>query len=125
MIEGVRKIVIPVDDEDRAKEFWTAALGFRAVKDEAYGEGQRWLEVSPPGGSVVLVLSRRLPGDVKPQVPDDLPHSPVFFGCDDIQETYRTLSARGVKFPAPPVKMPFGWWAMFEDPDGVRYALTQ
>ena len=75
MINGVRKIVIPVDDEDRAKEFWTAAVGFQATRDETYGQGQRWLEVTPPDGSLVLVLSRRLPGDIKPQVPDELPHS--------------------------------------------------
>ena len=125
MINGVRKIVIPVDDEDRAKEFWTAAVGFQATRDETYGQGQRWLEVTPPDGSLVLVLSRRLPGDIKPQVPDELPHSPVFFGCTDILQTYRALSERGVKFPAPPAQMPFGWWAMFEDRDGVRYALAQ
>jgi hypothetical protein len=23
------------------------------------------------------------------------------------------------------VKMDFGWWALFEDPDGTRYALGQ
>ena len=44
-----------------------------------------------PDGSLVLVLSRRLPGDVKPQVPDELPHSPVFFGCKDIQQTCRAI----------------------------------
>lgn len=125
MITRVQKIVIPVDDDDRAKEFWTSTIGFRATRDEPYGKGQRWVEVTPPDGSVVLVLSRRMPGEVKPQVADEHPHSPVFFGCDDIQQTYRALSERGVKFPAPPVQMPFGWWAMFEDPDGIRYALAQ
>jgi len=35
------------------------------------------------------------------------------------------LTSRGVTFPVPPMKMPFGWWALFEDNDGTRYALTQ
>jgi hypothetical protein len=35
------------------------------------------------------------------------------------------LAARGVRFPTPPTKAHFGWWAMFEDNDGTRYALGQ
>ncbi len=45
--------------------------------------------------------------------------------CDDIEQTHRELTQRGVRFAAEPVKMEFGWWALFEDPDGTRYALTQ
>lgn len=125
MVTGVRKVVVPVEDQDAAKEFWTSKVGFRATRDENYGAGRRWLEVTPPDGSLVLILSPRLPGDVRPRVPDELPHSPVFFNCDDIEDTYRALVERGVKFPSPPVRMPFGWWAMFEDPEGSRYALGQ
>ena len=35
------------------------------------------------------------------------------------------LAAQGVRFSQPPVKMGFGWWALFEDCDGTRYALGQ
>jgi hypothetical protein len=31
--------------------------------------------------------------------------------------------ARGVEVPVPPERQHFGWWALFEDPDGTRYAL--
>jgi hypothetical protein len=27
--------------------------------------------------------------------------------------------------PAPPTNEPFGWWALFEDNEGTRYALEQ
>lgn len=124
MISGIRKVVVPVDDQDRAREFWTQRVGFSVARDETYGE-ERWVEVSPPEGSPVLVLSRRPEGDAKRAVPDQLPHSPVFFTCEDIQQTFRELRDRGVVFPAAPAEMHFGWWAMFEDPDGIRYALGQ
>jgi predicted enzyme related to lactoylglutathione lyase len=71
------------------------------------------------------VLSPRPADEPRREVPDDLPHSPVFFTCEDIQETYRELTERGVRFPAPPTEMDFGWWAMFEDDQGTRYALGQ
>jgi hypothetical protein len=27
------------------------------------------------------------------------------------------------RFPSPPQRMHSGWWSLFEDPDGTRYAL--
>jgi predicted enzyme related to lactoylglutathione lyase len=74
---------------------------------------------------VTLVLALRPAGHERPAVRDEHPHSPVFFTCRDIAATHRELEARGVRFPAPPQEMPFGWWSMFEDPDGTRYALGQ
>ena len=73
----------------------------------------------------MLVLSARAADEPRPEVSDELPHSPVFFTCEDIQETYRELVERGVRFPAPPAEMPFGWWSMFEDSEGTRYARGQ
>jgi lactoylglutathione lyase len=124
MVKGVRQIVVPVADQERARQFWTERLGFKVVTDEAYG-GARWLEVAPPDGSPVLVLSPRGADEPLREPRPELPHSPVFFTCDDIERTYRELVDRGVRFAAPPVKMPFGWWSMFEDDEGTRYALGQ
>jgi catechol 2,3-dioxygenase-like lactoylglutathione lyase family enzyme len=36
MITGVRKVVVPVDDQERAKEFWVDRLGFELRRDESY-----------------------------------------------------------------------------------------
>jgi predicted enzyme related to lactoylglutathione lyase len=124
MIRGVDKVVVPVEDQERAKRFWTERMGFAVSVDEVNGD-ERWIEVAPPDKGVVLVLTPRAPGDSRPEVPEMLPHSPVFFTCDDIEQTYQELSGRGVRFPTPPVKMHFGWWSLFEDDDGTRYALGQ
>ena len=125
MIHGVQKVVVPVDDQERAKEFWTDRVGFEVVEDTQYGGGNRWLEVTPPDRGVILVLSPREPGNARREVSDQLPHSDVFFACTDIVATYRQLTARGVRFHTPPTQMPFGWWALFEDHEGTRYALGQ
>jgi hypothetical protein len=76
-------------------------------------------------GHLLLVLSRRAAHEARPAQPDELPHSPVFFTCSDIEQTYRELTDRGVEFPVPPARRHFGWWALFADPDGTRYALGQ
>lgn len=124
MVTGIGKVVLPVDDQERAKEFWTTRMGFALRRDESYGH-ERWVEVSPPDGAPLLVLSPRTAAEPRRELPDELPHSPVLFHCEDIEATHRELSERGVRFPTPPVQRHFGWWALFEDPDGTRYALGQ
>jgi catechol 2,3-dioxygenase-like lactoylglutathione lyase family enzyme len=47
MISGVSNVVVQVQDQDRAKAFWTKTMGFQLVQDAPY-EQERWLEVSPP-----------------------------------------------------------------------------
>ena len=124
MINSVAKVVVPVDDQERAVEFWTTSAGFEVARDETFGD-ERWIEVMPPGAGPVLVLSPRRADQPRAEVPDMLPHSPVFFTCEDIHGTYAEMRERGVDFPAAPVQMHFGWWAMFTDPDGTRYALGE
>ncbi len=122
MIGGVTQVVIEVEDQDRAKAFWTQTLGFELVQDAPYGQ-ERWLEVRTPDKAVVVVLGLRQ--GPRPTAADPgLPTSNVSFYAEDLQQTYQELSARGVKFPLPPVEQPFGWWSLFEDPDGNRFALV-
>ena len=120
MVEGVSKVVIEVDDQARALGFWTETLGFELHQDTPYGE-ERWVEVRTPDKRLVLVLS---PRRVDPSSGrDTLPTSNVFFYCDDLAQTYDALRSRGVEFPQPPVELSFGWWSMFRDQEGNRFAL--
>ncbi len=120
----VKQLIVPVDDQERAKTFWVEQMGFQIVSDETFGD-ERWIEVSPPGQSLILVLSLRTPNETRREAPDHLPHSIIHFTCDDVEKTYKELSERGVKFPVQPAKQDWGWWSMFEDQEGTRYALGQ
>lgn len=124
MSARVSKVVIPVDDQSAALAFWTKRLGFELVTDAPYAD-ERWLEVRAPDRGMTLVLPLRDEWEPRRATPPQLPTSPVMFDCDDIQETYSVMSAKGVRFPQPPVEQPFGWWALFEDEQGERYALSQ
>lgn len=124
MISGVSKVVLQVGDQDRAKAFWTETMGFELVQDAPYGQ-ERWLEVrSPDGVDLVLELGGEGAGR-DADAPEHLPTSNVMFRCDDLLVTYEDLAARGVEFPQPPVRQPFGWWSMFNDSEGNRFALEQ
>jgi predicted enzyme related to lactoylglutathione lyase len=124
MISNVSKVVVPVEDPQAALLFWTTTMGFTAVRDDTYGD-ERWIEVQPPHQNLLLVLSPRRGDEPRRSIPDSLPHSDLFFNCADIQQTHAELSRRGVRFPLSPSRQHFGWWALFEDNEGTRYALGQ
>jgi predicted enzyme related to lactoylglutathione lyase len=124
VITNVSKIMVPVEDQQAALEFWTTTMGFAVARDETYGD-ERWIEVKPPQQDLLLVLTPQQAGEPRRTVPDRLPHSDIFFNCADIEQTHAELSRRGVRFPLPPSRQQFGWWALFEDNEGTRYALGQ
>jgi len=55
-ITHVGRVMVPVGDQDAAIAFYTGALGFELVADVPFGEGERWVEVAPPGGGTALAL---------------------------------------------------------------------
>lgn len=125
-IRGVDKVILGVRDQDEAVRFWVETLGFELITDAPYGEnGERWLEVRTPDGATTMVLSADPTDQYRFPAREGLPTANFFLYADDIERTYAELSAKGVGFPSPPSKQPWGWWATFVDPDGNRFALGQ
>ena len=62
-ITQVRTVGVPVTDQDRALEFYLEKLGFEKLIDTPYGEGERWVEVAPPGAATTIALIRSREGD--------------------------------------------------------------
>jgi catechol 2,3-dioxygenase-like lactoylglutathione lyase family enzyme len=52
----VGRVMVPVSDQDEAISFYTTALGFSLAADVAFGENERWVEVTPPGGDTAIAL---------------------------------------------------------------------
>ena len=52
----VGRVMVPVTDQDTAIAFYTDTLGFSVVADVPFGDGERWVEVAPPGGGTALAL---------------------------------------------------------------------
>jgi catechol 2,3-dioxygenase-like lactoylglutathione lyase family enzyme len=55
-ITHVAMVAVPVRDQARALEFYVGTLGFEKRLDVAHGDGGRWVEVAPPGGTTTLAL---------------------------------------------------------------------
>jgi catechol 2,3-dioxygenase-like lactoylglutathione lyase family enzyme len=57
-VKHVGRVIIPVSDQDAAIAFYTDKLGFSLAADIPFGEGDRWVEVAPPGGGTAVALTR-------------------------------------------------------------------
>ncbi len=55
-ITHVGRVMVPVADQDAAIAFYTGTLGFELTADVPFGDGERWVEVAPPGGGTALAL---------------------------------------------------------------------
>lgn len=119
MITAVKHVSIPVEDQDRAKKFYEEILGFKEVIDVNFGEGQRWIEMQTPGGDTLIVLHT-------PEGHEDRvgTFSNVIFYTEDVQKTYDSLIAKGVKFVQPPTKETWGEMCLMKDSEGNTFCLS-
>ena len=120
MIKNIKFVTVPVTDQNRALDFYTDKLGFTIITDQPFDEKQRWIELRVPKAETRVVLFT-LDGDEK-RIGSMMPAT---FACDDIDETYKELSARGVQFMGEPEKQDWGTYAMFKDSEGNRFVLSE
>ncbi len=117
-ITEVGTVIVPVADQDRALEFWTG-LGFETRIDGAFGEGQRWLEVAPPGAATSIALVA---------APEDAAAgTEVSFTTTDAAADHAALRARGVDADEELIVMGDYVPPMFtfRDPDGNGFRVVE
>jgi catechol 2,3-dioxygenase-like lactoylglutathione lyase family enzyme len=119
MIKAVKFVSIPVKNQDEALKFYTKKLGLQILTDQPFDGGQRWIELSIPGGETRVVLFT--PPGHETRVGT---FSNITFVSDNVEKTYEELSARGVEFQQPPKKEHWGTSAIFKDLDGNVFVLS-
>ena len=118
MIRAIKFVSIPVSDQDRALEFYTAKLGFSIHTDQPMGEGQRWIELGIPGAETRVVLFTAEAHRDRIGTPSD-----IVFMSENVEKTYKELVGRGVEFLHEPKKEPWGTYTVLKDPDGNQFVL--
>jgi uncharacterized glyoxalase superfamily protein PhnB len=123
MITHIAVTGVFVSAQDKALDFYVNKLGFEKRADEAMGDGMRWIEVAPPGAVTRIVLSRATQEWGAARLGQ---FTSIVFEPDDIDVTFRELTARGVEFNEPPADQPWGGrQALFKDQDGNIFVLVQ
>lgn len=124
----IKFVSVMVEDQDRALEFYTSALGFRKMADIPLGE-YRWLTVTSPEGmpGVELVLEPMgfPPARVYQKALYDAGIPATAFVTPDIAAEVARLKERGVRFRGEPAKMGPITAVLFEDTCGNLINLVQ
>jgi catechol 2,3-dioxygenase-like lactoylglutathione lyase family enzyme len=110
MIKGLIDVAVVVSNPEKSAQWYSDKLGLE-IRDK---EGH-WVTVAPKGSGVVLHLCETTP--LEPG------NTGIAFRVDDLDETYKELSGRGVEFTRKPTKAEWGTFAMFKDPDGNEFWL--
>lgn len=126
MISRVGTVSIFVEDQDRAKAFYTEKLGMDLISDDEMwpGADSRWLSVAPAGAETQIVLYK---------FDENWEHYRSTFGqsqsltlqCENIDETYRLYEERGVEFLGEPETQFWGRFVMMKDSEGNTLILVQ
>lgn len=109
---------IRVRDLERAIEWYCRSLGFELERRSTSPRGNRLAFLQLPGNQTRLELCY-IPDGGDFSFPEDIFH--LAFSVDDMQQAFREMAARGVKF----TEGPSGGMAFIEDADGYEIELLE
>ena len=115
-VTHVGRVIIPVADQDSALDFFTGTLGFEVRINGSFGNGQRWIEVAPPGAETAVAL-----------VPQGMSAGiEVSLVSGDIAADHEALLRHGIDADAELISFE-GVPPMFtfRDPDGNPFRMVQ
>jgi catechol 2,3-dioxygenase-like lactoylglutathione lyase family enzyme len=123
-------VVVPVSDVDRAKAFYADQLGFNLDHDSRMGEGNRVVQLTPPGSGCSIVIGEGVAPDMAPGSLKGLQ-----LVVPDLHAARAQLAEHGVdvseiqvmgESPGPePEALDNVGFVFFSDPDGNGWAVQQ
>jgi catechol 2,3-dioxygenase-like lactoylglutathione lyase family enzyme len=123
-------VVVPVSDVDRAKAFYADQLGFNVDHDTKISDGNRVVQLTPPGSGCSVVIGE---GVVPAMEPGSLKGLQLV--VNDIHAAHAQLIERGVTVsevqvlgenPSPTDNaLDNVGFVFFSDPDGNEWAVQQ
>jgi predicted enzyme related to lactoylglutathione lyase len=127
----VKVISIPVQDQEKALQFYTSKLGFVKKIDVPISEDSRWLTVvgkeEQDGPEVLLEPSPKHfePAKVYQKALLDAGIPYTQFNVDNTQQEYERLVSLGVEFSVKPTEMGTVKIAVFNDTCGNNIQLVE
>jgi catechol 2,3-dioxygenase-like lactoylglutathione lyase family enzyme len=122
----LRHVIIKVDDQDKALDFYTNVLGFKKRTDDR-GPRMRRLTVASTKGAtgVELVLESSSPAPARKaqRALYDAVYPAAIVSTNNIDRDYERLRRLGVKFRGKPRQMGANRFAFFDDTCGNYIVL--
>lgn len=124
MIHKVGQIMLYVNNQDEAIQFWTEKVGFHLVSDENNGQGFRWIEIAPTekAETSIVLHNKELIAKMQPKLNLNTP-SMLFF-TQDIDKLYKDFVGKEITV-GEIVNMPSGRAFNFADHEGNYFAIME
>lgn len=127
----VKVVSIPVQDQEKALQFYTEKLGFLKKVDVPLSEHSRWLTVvDKEEQDGVEILLEPAPNHFEPAkiyqkalFDTGIPYTQ--FNSDDVQQDYERLVSLGVEFSVEPTEMGTVKIAVFNDTCGNNIQIVE
>ncbi|PIC56416.1 glyoxalase/bleomycin resistance/extradiol dioxygenase family protein [Sporosarcina sp. P12(2017)] len=124
MINKIGQIMLYVQNQDEAVDFWTEKVGFTVISDEDNGQGMRWIEIAPTkeAETSMILHNKGMIADMQPEL--NLGTPSLLFFTDDLEKLHSTLSNENVTV-GEMVNMPSGRVFNFADSEQNYFAVME
>ena len=120
-ITQVGTVMVPVSNQDQAIEFYVGKLGFELRTDVPFGNGDRWVDVAPPGATTTIALVIPREGEATGI------ETRIALTTEDIDADHLDLRSRGVDVDEEVMRMgdPVPPMFFLRDQDSNRLLIVQ
>jgi len=124
MISQVGQIMLYVNNQDEAKEFWIEKVGFSIISEEDNGQGFRWIEIAPTkeAETSIILHNKEFIAKMSPEL--NLGTPSLMFFSKNIDNLYSDLSNKNVTV-GEIVNMPSGRVFNFADNENNYFAVME
>lgn len=124
MINKVGQIMLYVNNQDEALQFWTKKVGFSVVSEEDNGQGFRWIEISPTmdAGTNIILHNKEFIAKMQPEL--NLGTPSLMFFTENLDQLYKDFSDKEITV-GEIVSMPSGRVFNFADHENNYFAVME
>ncbi len=124
MINKMGKITIYVNEQEKAKEFWTKKMNFVIKLEQQMGPNMKWLEVGPSEEEFTsfILYEKKLMISQNPDA--NVSHPNILLSTNNIESTYNDMKLNGVVVEELMI-MPYGKMFKFKDQDNNKYLVRE
>ncbi|MCQ6264665.1 VOC family protein [Fictibacillus sp. WQ 8-8] len=124
MINKVGQIMLYVNNQDEAVNFWTEKVGFCVISEEDNGQGMRWIEIAPAkdAETSIILHNKEFVAKMSPEL--NLGTPSLMFFSENFDQLRSDLSNKNVTV-GEIVNMPSGRVFNFADSEENYFAVME
>lgn len=124
MFSKIGQIMLYVNNQDEAVNFWTEKLGFTVTSEENNGQGMRWIEIAPIKGAetTIILHSKEFVAKMSPGLNLDTPS--IMFFSENLDQLHSDLTNKKITV-GEIVNMPSGRVFNFADNEENYFAVME